>query len=100
MKESTVQRKLMEELRLKWPNGYIRKIAQNMYSHGGVPDILTCINGKFVALEVKTIKGTLSRLQARDIKLIEQAGGLALTCYGERDIAYIIELIGNHCEPK
>lgn len=96
-RESVVQKELMTKLQATYKNGYIRKIAQSMYSHGGVPDILACINGEFVAIEVKTDSGKVSKLQARDIKLIEDAGGLALVCYGYKDIDYTIQLIGNHC---
>lgn len=96
-KESAVQRELIDRLQAKWPDAYVRKIAQNMYSHGGIPDILVCLEGNFVAIEVKTDTGKLSKLQKRDIRLIEEAGGLAFICYGVKDIDYILSLMEPLC---
>ena len=47
------------------------------YARAGVPDILVCANGKFVAFEVKNEAGKVSKLQEFEIKNIEQAGGVA-----------------------
>jgi hypothetical protein len=44
----------------------------------GTPDKLLCINGTFVALELKDRKGKLSTLQKHNLSLIKEAGGIAL----------------------
>lgn len=91
-KESVVQRKLINKLE-QIDNIYVRKIAQSMYSHSGVPDIVGCISGLWFAVEVKTNTGKLSKLQEREGKLIEQAGGIFLVCYGEKDIEYVVSVL-------
>lgn len=44
----------------------------------GTPDILACIDGKFIGIEVKKPKGgVVSELQKLKIKQIKKAGGVA-----------------------
>ena len=47
------------------------------YSAAGLPDIVCCINGRFVAFEVKTENGTTTVLQDRTLSRIRDAGGAA-----------------------
>ena len=53
------------------------KTHGNMFSKAGTPDILACVKGRFVAIEVKRPGGVVSALQKANIKLIQQAGGVA-----------------------
>lgn len=53
----------------------------NAYSESGVPDILACINGYFVAIEVKAPNGKPSELQLVKIRQIREAGGFAYVVY-------------------
>ena len=85
MKESAVQKKIIDYLHSigAWT---VKTIQCNK---AGVPDILCCYKGKFVALEVKRdmyakMNGT-SELQQRTIKQIIGAGGIAgvVTCVTE-----------------
>jgi Holliday junction resolvase len=48
-----------------------------MYGTAGIPDIVACIGGRFMAFEVKTEKGKLTKLQEETIKKILAAGGMA-----------------------
>lgn len=57
------------------------KTHGNMFSKAGTPDLIACINGRFVAIEVKQPGGVVSALQKAHIKLIEQAGGVAFVSY-------------------
>lgn len=57
------------------------KTHGSIFSKAGTPDILACVKGKFVAIEVKRPGGVVSALQEANIKLIEQAGGVALIVY-------------------
>lgn len=47
-------------------------------SKSGTPDILMCLNGLFVAIELKTDKGRLSPLQEYNLNKIAESGGIAL----------------------
>ena len=60
---------------------YHIKTHGNMFSKAGTPDILACINGTFVAIEVKRPVGRVSPLQKAKIKLIRQAGGVAFVAH-------------------
>lgn len=48
------------------------------YGSYGVPDIVTCINSYFLAIECKAGKGTTTALQKQNIERIRDAGGIAL----------------------
>lgn len=52
----------------------------------GTPDILLCIDGYFVAIEVKAPKGRLSPHQDLVLKDIEQAKGFALVARSVDDV--------------
>lgn len=60
---------------------YYIKTHGSLFSKAGVPDIIACINGKYVAIEVKKPGGIVSELQKANIKLIEQSGGIAFVAY-------------------
>ncbi len=51
------------------------KFFANAYTAIGIPDILACINSKFVGLEIKTDKGKLSKLQEYQGSQIKKSGG-------------------------
>ena len=47
----------------------------------GIPDILTCVNGYFVGIEVKDTGGRPTDIQIQKIKKIRSAGGFAWVVY-------------------
>jgi len=47
------------------------------YSTAGIPDIICCIDGRFVAFEVKTEGGKPTVLQEKTLNSICDAGGVA-----------------------
>src|SRR5690606_5364997 len=57
------------------------KVHGSAYQRSGVPDIIACVNGKFVGIEVKKPGGVISALQQANIRLIEQSGGIAFVAY-------------------
>ena len=59
------------------PNCYSFKNHGGYFGQAGLPDIIACIGGRFVALEVKTNIGKLTPLQAVAIRKIKEAGGVA-----------------------
>ena len=60
---------------------YCVKYFGCMYSTSGTPDLLCCINGHFLAIEVKAQDGVPSELQLQKIKDIRNAGGFAYVAY-------------------
>lgn len=60
---------------------YFGVIVPNGYGRAGLPDILACHKGLFIAIEVKskhTRSYGVTALQARELEEIERAGGIAL----------------------
>ena len=63
--------------------GWYTKIWGGGFQKSGIPDILCCINGIFVAVEVKASNGRPSELQKVNVSRINTSGGLALFLYPE-----------------
>lgn len=60
---------------------YFVKFFANRMTKTGVPDILACINGYFVGIEVKAQTGKPSPLQIHNVEEIKKAGGFAFIVY-------------------
>ena len=80
MKESQFQEKVIKHLK-SLPNTWYVKIWGGGFMKAGIPDIICCINGRFVALELKRENGVASELQKRNIRLINEAKGIGLILY-------------------
>lgn len=48
------------------------------YGRSGVPDLVACINGRFVGIECKAAKGVTTALQDKNLAAIKESGGVAL----------------------
>ena len=55
--------------------------AGSQFTKSGIPDILACINGYFVGIEVKAQNGRPSDLQLYNVREIRDAGGFAFILY-------------------
>jgi hypothetical protein len=69
-----------------WPDAWVVKVHGDPYQVSGVPDLLVCVRGRFVGLEVKNQRPGESEHHAREratvhqreaIDLIRKAGGTA-----------------------
>jgi hypothetical protein len=65
------------------------------YGTSGIPDIICCYKGKFVAFEVKNETGKLSALQSVTLKKIKVAGGVAVEVRSLDEVKKIIEKVDN-----
>ena len=64
----------------------------------GIPDIIACVNGIFVGIELKASNGTPSPHQLQRIKSIVDAGGIAMVCYSLEDVKKLVdEAIAKSC---
>lgn len=68
---------------------YYTKIADRFKK--GIPDILACVQGTFVAIELKAGKNTLSPHQKFFIKNVIAVGGVGGTCYTLRQVKVLID---------
>lgn len=64
-----------------------------MYSTCGIPDIIICYKGKFIALEVKNDVGRPTKLQLIQIDRIKRCGGVATIVRSVDDAKAVIESI-------
>lgn len=74
---------------------YVKYFA-NRNTRAGVPDILACVNSRFVAIEVKAENGKPTELQKWNVEQIKKCGGLAVVLYPadwERFAAMIDEVL-------
>lgn len=60
---------------------FVKYWAGAQYTKSGIPDILCCINGYFVGVEVKAQNGKPSEIQIFNIRKINAAGGFAFVLY-------------------
>lgn len=52
--------------------------AANGLGRAGIPDIIACAWGSFLAIECKAGKGTTTKLQEKELAAIRRAGGTTL----------------------
>lgn len=76
MIEKDIIREIMAFLKAV-PGCFAWKEHGGMYGTAGLPDIICCINGRFIAFEVKTPSGKLTKLQRVTLQKIEDAKGKA-----------------------
>lgn len=57
--------------------------ATHGFGRSGVPDIVACVNGRFLAIECKAGTNKPTALQVREIERIRAAGGVALVANEE-----------------
>lgn len=62
-----------------------------MYGTAGIPDIICCYRGKFMAFEVKTKKGKTTTLQNSVINKMQKCGGKAVVVRSVNEVKAVIE---------
>lgn len=79
MSERRLTTEILKALRERWPEGWWVKVHGGPMQQAGVPDILGCVEGRFVALEVKHPDGNhpVTALQEHTLKEISEAEGIA-----------------------
>lgn len=99
--EQVIQREILDYLRDRGAWSHKAK-AVNLVGSGvlaptqqGVPDILACYDGVFVALEVKAAKTgkRVSGEQVAQIRMITEAGGVAAVVWTVRQVEQILDAI-------
>ena len=73
---------------------YVKYFA-NSFTKSGVPDLLACINGYFVAVEIKAENGKPSKLQYFYRDKIRKSYGVAIILYPEnfedfKDLVFLL----------
>ena len=82
---------------LKAHNVYYATPIGTGYGNSGVPDFLCCVNGKFVAIEAKAGKGKPTALQEKNLKAINESGGIGMVI-NENNVDKLDNWITNGCK--
>jgi len=79
MREKPFENKIKEYITKH--NGWCVKFFANGYTKRGIPDVLACVNGRFLAVEVKGDGGEPTALQLRNLRVINEAQGFGVVVY-------------------
>ena len=89
-KESAIQRAILSYLN-SLPNCYAVTNHGSAWQGAGRPDIFACYRGQFLALEVKTEDGYLTRLQQHELSKWNIAGAKAGVVRSVEDVKKLLE---------
>ena len=90
MKEKSITNSIVAFLK-NLPSCFCWKEHGGAYSTAGIPDIVCCIAGQFVAFEVKTETGRLTGIQDRTLCRIRDAGGVAYVVRSLEEVKSILK---------
>lgn len=88
--ESIIVRDILKYLN-SLPGCFAWKEHGGMYGTAGIPDIICCYQGKFIAFEVKGPQGKPTKLQEKTIRDIQAAGGQAYVVRSVSEVQRIME---------
>ena len=91
-KEAAIQKAICEFLGCL-ENTWWFKVHGGPYQKAGVPDIVACVSGRFVALEVKRPGNRSTARQLSCQRAIEKSGGIVAEVTSVEDV---IELLRHH----
>lgn len=88
--ESTITNNIMKYLR-SLDKCFCWKEHGGMYGSAGIPDIICCYYGQFLAFEVKRRGNKPTKLQEKTIAEIQAAGGQAYVVHSVDEVKEIIK---------
>ncbi len=72
------------------PECFFWKEHGGQYGTAGIPDIIVCFRGRFIAFEAKVGRNMPTKLQAATIRSIRQAGGTAAVVRSVEEVQAIL----------
>ncbi len=90
MKEKDIVAAILRLLK-KTPACFAWKEHGGMYGTAGIPDVIACVGGRFMAFEVKVPGGKLTKLQEITIQKIRDAKGQAFMVTSAAEVAAILK---------
>jgi len=91
---NTPEKKVKDKVRkvLAGVNAYVVTPATHGYGVSGVPDILVCYHGRFLAIECKAGNNHPTALQIRNLSQIASTGGYTLVV-NEDNIDDVVDVL-------
>ena len=96
MTESQLKRKIILYIKENYSNCFV--YCPHDFTMSGIPDILICLHGRFIAIELKMKdknKGSKFVLQQFILSLIRKAGGIAEVCYSLDEVKNLLDKMGS-----
>lgn len=87
--ETRIQRAIQRWL--KEQGVFVFKVHGSEFMPAGLPDLICCVRGRFIGIEVKTPDGTVSSRQAYMHRVIEEAGGTVIVATCVEDVRACLE---------
>ena len=90
--ETALQARIRKALLREYPGAVMWKIHGGPSQAAGIPDLLGCIEGRLVGLEVKLPGGShpVSSIQEAQLSAIRRAGGIAAVVRGTREALDVV----------
>ena len=92
MTEKDITAAIMRHLKTL-PYCFAFKQHGGMYGVAGLPDIICCVSGRFIAFEVKQPNGKLTKLQGITITKIREAKGEAYKVTSVEEVKKILDTL-------
>jgi hypothetical protein len=73
---------------------YIKYWGGGIYTRSGIPDLVCCVCGAFVGVELKAEGGRVSALQEYNLKKIADSGGMSFVVYPD-DFEWFKKIVRN-----
>lgn len=92
MKESDLQRKIKARLEREFPGSFWTKIHGGPHQQAGLPDLVGCVMGRLIGLEIKLPgkEGTMTPRQTEVLAKLTAAGATASMVTNEDDAVLIV----------
>ena len=89
MTEQTLQKQIITMIEEEY-KGYVVKVQ--VASKSGVPDLLCCVNSKFIGIEVKReeSKNNVTPLQKYNLKKIQDSGGYSMVAWNVDSVRKVL----------
>lgn len=98
MRESSILRSIVAALEKRRREGvplWWVKVHGGPMQRAGVPDLLVCYGGRFLAVEVKVPGGRATRLQAETMGRIREAAGWTIVATSPEDVTAWLDHVRN-----
>lgn len=89
MREAAIVAAIVREFR--HAGGFVEKTHGNDYTRIGMPDLVGCFRGRYIAIEVKAPGKKATPAQLRVLEEIRAAGGLAYVMDSVDEVRQLIE---------
>jgi hypothetical protein len=90
--ETALQTRVKKALLAEWPGSVVWKIHGGPMQAAGIPDLVGCVRGVFIGLEVKLPDASSqpTRLQTATLDAIRRAGGVAAVVRSPQEACEVV----------